>query len=192
MTPATCKEQLLYEIHDPAAYLTPDVIADFSRTAVTELARDRVAVDGAGGRPRPGTLKVSLGCRDGFIGEGQISYAGAGALERATLAGADCSRAAGARWRAHRGHPLRSDRHERASRPGLSGDGPAPYEVRLRVAARTSSLATRSKSAMKSRRCTPTGRRVAAAPTKSAREVLSVASTFIPRSVVTSVCTARW
>ena len=44
------------------------------------------AVDGATGRARPSTLKVSLGFRDGFIGEGQISYAGTGALDRANLA----------------------------------------------------------------------------------------------------------
>ena len=79
VTAATCKEQLLYEIHDPAAYVTPDTVADFSQVRVMEMAEDRVAVDGATGRPRPARLKVSLGYRDGYIGEGQISYAGAGA-----------------------------------------------------------------------------------------------------------------
>ena len=73
MTPATCKEQLLYEIHDPSAYITPDTIADFSQVRISEIEFDRVAVDGATGRPRPDTLKVSLGYLDGFIGEGQIS-----------------------------------------------------------------------------------------------------------------------
>ncbi len=86
VTPATCKEQLLYEIHDPSAYITPDTIADFSQVRISEIEFDRVAVDGATGRPRPDTLKVSLGYLDGFIGEGQISYAGSGALERARLA----------------------------------------------------------------------------------------------------------
>ena len=77
MTPATCKEQLLYEIHDPAAYVTPDVVADFSRVPVIGARRtDRVARRRRGGGPRPETLKVSLGYRDGYIGEGQISYAG--------------------------------------------------------------------------------------------------------------------
>ena len=88
VTAATCKEQLLYEIHDPSAYITPDTIADFSQVTVTQVADDRVAVDGATGRARPDTLKVSLGYRDGYIGEGQISYAGSGAVGRARLAAA--------------------------------------------------------------------------------------------------------
>ena len=88
VTTATCKEQLLYEIHDPSAYVTPDTVADFSRVTVVEAGRDRVAVDGATGGPRPETLKVSLGYRDGYIGEGQISYAGSGAVNRARLAAA--------------------------------------------------------------------------------------------------------
>jgi hypothetical protein len=77
---ATCAEQLLYEIGDPAAYLTPDVVADFSNVSLTELAPDRVAVAGATGHPAPATLKVTIGYLDGFIGEGQISYAGAGCV----------------------------------------------------------------------------------------------------------------
>jgi len=66
--------------------VTPDVVADFSGVRIQETGPDRVSVDGATGRRRPDTLKVSLACRDGFIGEGQISYAGAGAVARAQLA----------------------------------------------------------------------------------------------------------
>jgi hypothetical protein len=86
VTAQTCKEQLLYEIHDPAAYYTPDVIADFSQVQITEIGPDRVAVTGGRGRARPETLKTTLGYRDSFIGEGQISYAGPGAQARAQLA----------------------------------------------------------------------------------------------------------
>ncbi len=86
VTRATCTEQLLYEVHDPARYIQPDVVADFSGVRLRDDGPDRVAVSGATGHPRTGTLKVSVGYRDSFIGEGQISYAGAGALARAKLA----------------------------------------------------------------------------------------------------------
>lgn len=87
VTPATVKEQLLYEIHDPSSYLTPDVIADFSRVTVAEVASNRVRVSGAGGRVSNGHYKVSIGYQDGFLVEGEISYGGSGAYQRACLAG---------------------------------------------------------------------------------------------------------
>jgi Acyclic terpene utilisation family protein AtuA len=86
ITLQTCKEQLLYEIHDPASYFTPDVVADFSGVDLEQVAPDRVRGTGASGRPHPETLKVSLGYMDGHIGEGQISYVGSGAADRAKLA----------------------------------------------------------------------------------------------------------
>lgn len=82
----TCREQLLYEVHDPHAYITPDVTADFSRVEFAAEAPGRVRVTGASGAPRPADLKVSLGFRGGWTGEGQISYAGPRAEERARLA----------------------------------------------------------------------------------------------------------
>lgn len=86
VTSLTVKEQLLYEVHDPAAYLTPDVTADFSRTQIRELAPDRVSVEGASGRSRPELLKVTLGFDGGYFAEAEISYAGSGAADRARLA----------------------------------------------------------------------------------------------------------
>src|SRR5256884_1132774 len=86
VTAQTCKEQLLYEVHDPTQYLQPDVVADFSQVRVEEIGPDRVHVSGGRGSQRTGTLKVSIGYLDGLIGEGQISYAGPGALARAKLA----------------------------------------------------------------------------------------------------------
>jgi len=82
----TVKEQLLYEIHDPAAYLTPDVTADISQASVRELARDRVALEGVRGHARPETLKVTVCHEGGWLAEGEISYAGPGAEARARLA----------------------------------------------------------------------------------------------------------
>ncbi len=82
----TVKEQLLYEVHDPAAYLTPDVVADISAAEVREIARDTVQLTGVRGHPRPATLKVNVFHEHGWLAEGEISYAGRGAEARARLA----------------------------------------------------------------------------------------------------------
>src|SRR5262245_20072392 len=82
----TVKEQLLYEVHDPAAYLTPDVVADISEAEVHEIGRDRVAVSGVRGHRRPDTLKVNGWFDGGSLGEAEISYAGPNAEARARLA----------------------------------------------------------------------------------------------------------
>ncbi len=86
VTARTCKEQLLYEVHDPIRYIQPDVTADFSQVKVEEVGKDRVRISGGRGTSRPATLKVSVGYIDSYIGEGQISYAGPGALARGRLA----------------------------------------------------------------------------------------------------------
>jgi hypothetical protein len=82
----TVREQLLYEVHDPAAYLTPDVVADLSQAEVQELGPDRVRLSGVRGHARPATLKVNVCVENGWLAEGEISYAGARAGARARLA----------------------------------------------------------------------------------------------------------
>ena len=82
----TVKEQLLYEVHDPARYLTPDVVADLSRASVQVLGPDRVAVHGIEGHARPDELKVNVCHRGGWLAEAEISYAGVQAEARARLA----------------------------------------------------------------------------------------------------------
>jgi acyclic terpene utilization AtuA family protein len=86
VTPATVKEQLLYEVHDPAAYVTPDVVASFGNVSISEVGADRVRISGAEGTPRPDRLKVTIGFDGGFLGEGGVSYAGPNARARAELA----------------------------------------------------------------------------------------------------------
>lgn len=86
VTLQTVKEQLLYEVHDPAAYLTPDVTADISRVRVARNGPDRVDVRGVTGHPRPDTLKVNICYRGGWLAEAEISYAGLRAEARARLA----------------------------------------------------------------------------------------------------------
>ncbi|MGE5854920.1 MAG: acyclic terpene utilization AtuA family protein, partial [Syntrophaceae bacterium] len=71
VSPATCKEQLLYEIHDPSQYVTPDVVADFTGVSLEATGNDAVTVRGGRGRPRTESLKVCVGYRDSFVGEGQ-------------------------------------------------------------------------------------------------------------------------
>lgn len=83
---ATVKEQLLYEIHDPASYLTPDVIADFSNIQVEEVENNVVKVFGGSGKKKTGLLKTSIGYKEGYIAEAEISYGGSGSVERAKLA----------------------------------------------------------------------------------------------------------
>ncbi len=82
----TVKEQLLYEVHDPSAYVTPDVAADFSSATIDAVGRDRVRIGNAGGSARPERLKVTVAFDGGYLAEAGISYAGAGAGRRAALA----------------------------------------------------------------------------------------------------------
>jgi hypothetical protein len=82
VTQATVKEQLMYEVHDPAAYLTPDVTADFSQVHIAADGDDRVRVSHASGRARPDKLKVTVGFDGGYLAEAGVSYAGPAAAGR--------------------------------------------------------------------------------------------------------------
>lgn len=85
---ATVKEQLLYEVHDPSAYLTPDVVADIAEAQVDQLpgTANRVALSGVRGHARPSHYKVNVCHEGGWLAEGEISYAGPRAEARARLA----------------------------------------------------------------------------------------------------------
>ncbi|MGI9274037.1 MAG: acyclic terpene utilization AtuA family protein [Endozoicomonas sp.] len=137
VTVATCKEQLLYEIHNPSAYLTPDVSADFRGVSLAQEGADRVYVTGGGGHAAPETLKVSVSYQNGFHGEGQISYAGSGARARAQLALAiiqERLNIVGIATESLRFDLIGSDS---LHGPAISDLGREPYEVRVRVAAHT-------------------------------------------------------
>lgn len=181
VTLATCKEQVLYEVHDPGAYVTPDVVADFSEVAFTQEGPDRVRVTGATGRPRPESLKVSVGYVDSYIGEGQMSYAGPGALARARLAldiVAERLKITGVQ-----ASEVRFDLLGVNAMHGdtLSAAAFEPYEVRIRVAGRTQNMkeAVRIANEVESLyTCGPAGGGGAA---KSARDIVAVVSTLLPR-----------
>ena len=95
VTISTVSEQLVYEIGDPAHYLTPDVDADFTRVELADDGPDRVPVAGTAGNPAPEQYKVSLAYRDGYMVSGTLVVAGPNPVERATRAAtssaADCS-----------------------------------------------------------------------------------------------------
>lgn len=86
VTERTVKEQLLYEVHNPAAYLTPDVTADISQAHVRQLEPDVVGVSHILGHRRPDMLKVNICHSGGWLAEAEISYAGVQAEARARLA----------------------------------------------------------------------------------------------------------
>src|SRR6476469_9793542 len=183
VTAQTCKEQLLYEVHDPKRYLQPDVVADFSQVKVEKIAPDRVRVSGGRGTERTDTLKVSVGYVDGFIGEGQISYAGPGALARGRLA-IDIVRErlklTGVATRELRFELIGVDSLHGAE---VSARANAPYEVRVRVSGRTENLREAVRIGNEVETLYTNGPAAGGGAWKSARDVVAVASVLLPREL---------
>jgi hypothetical protein len=162
--------------------VTPDTVADFSDVNFRQLTGDRVEVWGARGRARPETLKVSIGYHDGFIGEGQMSYAGSGALERARLA----LRIVEERLRLT-GVPLRESRYDLIGLNSVCGDlqtAVVPPEIRIRVVGRTSRLEDALRIGREVESLYTNGPAGGGGATHSAKEVVAIASTFVPRDHV--------
>jgi hypothetical protein len=183
VTAATVKEQLLYEIHDPARYFQPDVIADFSAVRVEETAPDRVHVTGASGGAKTGLLKVSVGYVDGFVGEGQLSYAGPDAAARGRLA-LDIVRErlalTGVRMSESRFDLIGVD----ALHGAAHGRGHEPYEVRLRVIGRTDSLEEAARIGEEVETLYTNGPAGGGGAWKNVREVTAIASALVPEATV--------
>jgi hypothetical protein len=183
---ATCTEQMIYEVHDPKAYLTPDVTADFSGVSFSAIADNQVRAEGAEGRARPDTLKVSVGYLDGWIGEGQISYGGPGALARAQLArevvlerlkiiGVVCDDV--------RAELIGVDSlHGAELGSRASGE---PWEVRLRVAARCIDKAEAVRVGNEVETLYTNGPYGGGGATKGVRQVVAVASLLLLRNAIT-------
>jgi hypothetical protein len=187
----TCTAQLLYEVGDPSRYLQPDVVADFSQVRFSELAAEqgapRVRAEGAGGSMRPDMLKATVGYRDGWIGEGQISYAGPGAVARGELA---------LKVLDHRLARLGLRGHERRAEligmnamhgPRMGHDGGSdrePYEVRLRLALRCRSQDEAQAIGQEVEALYLNGPASGGGVTQSVREVIAAASVLVPRSAV--------
>src|SRR5712671_6756672 len=183
VTAQTCKEQLLYEVHDPTRYLQPDVTADFSQVRVEEIARDRVRVSGGRGSQRPGTLKISVGYVDSFIGEGQISYAGPGALARGRLAlqiVRERLKLTGVAASELRFELIGVDSLHGAA---VSAHANEPYEVRVRVTGRTENLREAVRIGNEVETLYTNGPAAGGGAFKSARDVVAVASVLLPREL---------
>ncbi len=183
----TVKEQLFYEVHDPANYITPDVVVDFTTAELEEIGPDRVRVRHIAGKPRTPTLKVSIACMEGFIGEDMFFYAGPGALRRAELAKTILEE----RFRivGLEAEDLRIDflGLNAIHGPVTPRNRPEPYEVAVRVAARTKTRAEAMKvgrevDGMAVSGVGMTGKRV---PHQDrTREVIGIWSSLVPRERV--------
>ena len=188
---STCKEQLLYELSDPSSYLTPDVTADFTGVTLDRTGPDRVSITGGGGRERSDRLKVSIGHHDGYIGEGELSYAGAGAVARAWLAGEVIKkrlRIIGARYR--------EIRYDVIGMNALHGEISVikeyhPYEVRLRVAARTNTREEAGVIGNEVEALYTNGPAGGGGARKGIKEIMAVVSTFIPRDALQTEITMK-
>lgn len=181
---ATCKEQLLYEIHDPSEYITPDCIVDITGVSFTEVEKNRVQILGAKAKPRTSTYKVSLGYRNGHIGEGQMSYGGPGAVKRAELA-ADVVKSR----LQQRGISYRDLAVNFIGIQSLHGEASAtitnePYEVRLRIAGITDDYKDAFYIGAEVETLLTNGPYGGAGDFKQVREIIAVLSILLPRNLV--------
>ena len=205
VTEETVREQMLYEIQDPANYFTPDVIADFSHIQAIQDGKDRVRVCGASGKAPNGFYKTSVGYHDCYIGEGQISYGGTNALRRAELAreilehrfeiiGLEYSEL---RFDYIGVNSLYKDRisremggyekagettadHTVSLNPSENSWGKLPTEVRLRVAARCATLKQAEKVGNEVEALYTNGPSGGGGAVKAVKDIISIASILIP------------
>ncbi len=186
----TAIEQLLYEIHDPSAYITPDGVADYTGVEIDEIGEDRVLVTGGKGKVKPEALKVSIGYRDGFIAEGEISYGGSNALERAKLAAEIVEKRLdiiGSEY-----DELRVDYigvnslyKDKISNKMIS-NATDVKDIRLRIAARTKTRSEATKIVNEVETLYTNGPAAGGGATKNIKEIIAVCSIFVPRDKVNS------
>ena len=181
----TCTEQLIYEMHDPTAYITPDCVLDITALSLAEEGESRVRVKGARARPRTDTYKVVVGYADGYIGEGEVSYGGIDALARAKWAAEII-----AERLKRRGFTFDDYRVDYIGMTSLHRDPvtsarPEPYEVRLRVAARTPDPKAAYAVGLETRSMHMHGPGGAGGGSDPrVRDVLAVKSVLLPRNLV--------
>jgi hypothetical protein len=131
----TVSEQLLYEVGDPAAYKTPDVVADFTSVKLHQLGADVVEVRSPRGKPATDTYKVSIAYRDGFAASGTLLIFGPHAQAKARR----CGEMVRARLRRAGADPAHFGVECLGAGdcvPGVIGTKSEPPEVVLRIAVR--------------------------------------------------------
>jgi hypothetical protein len=181
----TAKEQLLYEVVNPYEYFTPDVIADFTSVQLKETGQDVIAVNGGSGKAKPSTYKVSVGYQAFYLGEGEISYAGSNALGRAKLASKIISERLKDIF-----VDLQIDFIGSSSLHHTSfKNAYDPYEVRLRVAAKTDSFENAALVGEEVESLYTNGPAGGGGVRKYVNEVIGVISTLIEKEKVQSSVT---
>lgn len=178
----TCKEQVLYEMHDPTSYVTPDCVLDITDVEFAQVAKDRVRASGAKARPRTPTYKVVMGYHDGWIGEGEVAYAGPNALARAKMSEAIVRERL--KMRGFSYPEIRVDYIGMSSLHGKVDERPEPYEVRLRIAARSHDRKAAQAVGFEVRTLHVNGPAGGGGGNNSVKEVLGVKSLLIPRELV--------
>jgi hypothetical protein len=182
---ATAKEQLLYEVMDPSQYITPDVVADFTGVYLQQVEKNKIKAWGGRGTAKPAMLKVSVGYAAGFVGEGEISYAGSNALGRAQLAGQVIEQRLAASF-----SDLRIDYIGSTSVHRKTFGQPAePYEVRLRVAGKAATAAQAAIIGEEVEALYTNGPAGGGGARKYVHEVVGIVSTLIPREKVNATVT---
>jgi hypothetical protein len=177
----TTKEQLLYEVMNPHEYFTPDVIADFTTVHLKEIGKDQVHVSGGSGKPLPLTYKTSIGYKAFYLGEGEISYAGAAAYERAQLAGDILRKRLQQVF-----DDIRIDFIGMQSLHKTTFDhSSTPYEVRLRVAAKAQTAEEAALVGEEAEALYTNGPAGGGGARKYVNEVVGIVSTLIDRNTIT-------
>lgn len=184
VTVHTCKEQLIYEVHNPKEYITPDGIADFTTISLKEIEKNKVFLTGATGKAKPENLKVSIGYKDCFIGEAAISYGGSLAIEKAKLATEIIQKRLESRKLTF--EEIRYDYigynslYENKISEKIQEKN-VFSEIRLRVAVRTKTRGEAKKIVDEVETLYTNGPSGGGGVTKSIEEVVSICSIFVPR-----------
>jgi hypothetical protein len=178
----TAKEQLLYEVINPNEYFTPDVVADFTSVKLEEIDKNKINITGGGGKTKPETYKVSVGYKAFWLGEGEISYAGPAAFERAKLAGEIIQKRLKAQF-----EEIKIDYIGVNSTFGnkwLSEAEATISEVRLRIAAKTQSQADAALVCEEVEALYTNGPAGGGGVRKYVNEVIGIASVLVDRNTV--------